>query len=423
MAATDATAPRPADGQRPKVILHVGEPKTGTTFLQQVMWRNRPALAAQGVTLPGHHPQDHFRASQDLRGIEKRADDPAGSWDGEWDILAGQARQAGRVSVISHELFAAVDADQADRAVRSLQPAQVHVVLTVRDMASLLPAEWQETVKHRSTRGWEDWLADVIDVESVAADRRQFWFWRVHDTLAVLRLWARQLPPEQVHVITVPPRGSGDGLLWRRFAGLLEVDPDSVETSLARPNASLGLPEIEFLRRLNEALGDEMPGWYYMWNIKEGIAHRSLAARPRHGRLVLPADRDAWAKDTAEALVSGLAQAGYDIIGELPELQPEQSTEPPASPAGQRPEDILDAAVESVAALFLNQYHRENRAARQRSARSEQRGLVGRIEAAVGRSPRVKRIVRDLSSRSPAVRRLRVATLRAFERSRTRGRP
>src|SRR5258707_8137740 len=108
------------DGRpRPRVLVHIGEPKTGTTFLQQAMWSNRAELAAQGVVLPGHHPQDHFRASQDLRGIEKRPDDPAGSWTGEWEILAHQARQAPRAAVISHELFSAVDEQQAQRAVRS----------------------------------------------------------------------------------------------------------------------------------------------------------------------------------------------------------------------------------------------------------------------------------------------------------------
>jgi len=71
--------PSRADDESPRVFLHVGEPKTGTTFLQQVMWRNRSELAAQGVVLPGHHPQDHYRASQDLRGIPKLASDPAGS--------------------------------------------------------------------------------------------------------------------------------------------------------------------------------------------------------------------------------------------------------------------------------------------------------------------------------------------------------
>ena len=82
----------PSTGQT-RVFLHIGEPKTGTTFIQQVLWGNRAELAAQGIVLPGHHPQDHFRASQDLRGIEKLASDPAGPWTGEWEILASQAKQ------------------------------------------------------------------------------------------------------------------------------------------------------------------------------------------------------------------------------------------------------------------------------------------------------------------------------------------
>src|ERR1700734_1769822 len=244
------------------------------------MWSDGAELAARGVVLPGHHPQDHFRANQDLRGIEKRPDDPAGSWTGEWEILAHQAGQAPRTAVISHELFCAADEEQAARAVRSLQPAEVHVVLTVRDMASLLPAEWQETIKHRNARGWTDWLSDVIDRESVDADRRQWWFWRVHDTLALLAIWSQLVPPERVHVITTPARGSDNGLLWERFASLLEVDPASVDLGRARANASLGLPEVEFLRRLNEVLPDEVPDWFYMWNVKESLAHQVLATRP-----------------------------------------------------------------------------------------------------------------------------------------------
>src|ERR1700733_8674573 len=121
--------PDPADASgrgvartQPKVYLHIGEPKTGTTFLQQVMWRNRGELAAQGVVLPGHHPQDHFRAQNDLRDVEKRPSDPAGSWAAEWDVLALHAREAPGVSVISHELFCAADAAQAQRAGESPGP-------------------------------------------------------------------------------------------------------------------------------------------------------------------------------------------------------------------------------------------------------------------------------------------------------------
>jgi hypothetical protein len=410
----------PSTGQA-RVFLHIGEPKTGTTFIQQVLWSNRAELAAQGVVLPGHHPQDHFRASQDLRGIEKLASDPAGSWTGEWEILASQAKQPGKTAVISHELFSAADPEQAATAVRSLQPAQVHIVLTVRDMATLMPAEWQETVKHRNARSWEDWLGDVIDRESVDADRRRWWFWRVHDSLAILRLWSEHVPPERIHVVTNPPRGSAAGLLWERFASLLGIDPGCADLSRARPNASLGMAETEFLRRLNQALPgpDAVPDWFYMWNVKETVAHRALADRPRDGRLVLPAERDTWAKEQSETLIGGLRASGYQIAGDLDDLRPPQVTQPPASPSDQPADAILDAAVQAAAALVVNQYQREYPDARPKEGRG--RGLAGRIEAAAAASPRLKRTVREFSSRYPAVRRLRVLAWRAMEKTRTRG--
>ena len=406
-------ATTPSGSAGPKVVMHIGEPKTGTTFLQQVLWRNRGELAAQGVTLPGHHPQDHYRASQDLRGIKKLPSDPAGSWSGEWEILAREAQQAERVAVISHELFSAVDGEQADRAVRSLLPADVHVVVTVRDMATLLPAEWQETVKHRSTRTWPDWLADVIDRESTAPDRRQWWFWRVHDTMAILEIWSRLLPAENVHVIITPPAGSPSGELWRRFASVLGVDAGFADLSRARPNVSLGVAETEFLRLLNQTLPDEVPDWFYMWNVKEGLAHKALTAAPEsaepRARLVLPADREPWAKEQAALLADALTASGYDIIGEITELVPRPATHWSLQPANQPVEAVLDVAARAAAALLVNHYRKEFPAARPQREPDPQRGLVSRVESAVASSPRIKRTVRDLSSRSRAVRRMRIA--------------
>ncbi len=414
----ESESPSTTTGTGPKVLLHIGEPKTGTTFLQHVMWRNRDELSAQGVVLPGHHPQDHYRASQDLRGIPKLASDPAGSWTGEWEILARQAQQAPRVGVISHELFSAADPEQAERAVRSLQPAEVHVVITVRDMATLLPAEWQETVKHRNAKGFTEWLEDVIDRESYSADRRQWWFWRVHDTMAILGIWAQYVPPQRIHVITVPPRGSDNALLWQRFAALLEVDPASVDISRARPNASLGLPEIEFLRRLNEVLPEEVPDWFYMWNVKEGVAHRALAARPREGRLVIPAEREEWAGKQADVLVEALSESNYDVVGNLEELRPLPVTGPAASSADHPAELVLDAAVHAAAAMVVNQYHKAHPAAKPQPSPDRQRGLVARVESTVASSPRLKRTVRELSSRFPVVRRIRIVAWRRLERRR-----
>jgi len=413
-----SAAARPAaGGDRPRVFLHIGEPKTGSTFLQQVIWRNRATLAAQGVVLPGHHPQDHFRASQDLRGLKKLASDPAGSWTGEWDILARQSKQAPRAAVISHELFSAADDEHARQAVSSLQPAEVHLVLTARDMATLLPAEWQESIKHRNARGWQDWLTDVIDRESVSDDRRQWWFWRVHDTLQILQVWSRYVPAERIHVMTTPQRGASPDLLWRRFAALLEVDPDSVDISRARANASLGLTETEFLRRLNAELSGEVPDWFYMWTVKEGLAHTTLAARPAGQRLVLPPERHAWAQQYAETLIAGLGDGGYDLVGDVAELRPQELTGVPVNPGDQPADEVLDVAIQSTAALLLNQYRKEFPAAQPGATAG---ALADRVTARVNASPRIKRTLRELSSRYPSVRWLRVLAWRVLERSRAR---
>jgi hypothetical protein len=378
------------------VYLHIGEPKTGTTFLQQVIWRNREALGRHGIVVPGESPHDHFRAVQDLRDVTKPPGNPAPSWDGAWDHLAQHALRPARASLISHELLAAATPDQAARAVHSFGDAEVHVVLTVRDMASLIPAEWQETIKHRNTRAWDDWLGDVIDTEAVSEDRRQWWFWRVHDTLAILDIWGRYVPADRVHVITVPGRAARPGVLWERMAALLGVDPAAADTSFARQNSSLGMAEVELLRRLNAALPEQIPDWFYMWNVKEPLAHGALAAGRTSDRLVLPAARLEWARAHAAGVIDALRGSSYDVIGDLDELVPAPAAGPGAHPDDASDADLVAAAVVSIAALLERQYRR-----RQAGASSVTPGasLIARGIAAVESSPVLSRRLRDLSGR------------------------
>jgi hypothetical protein len=186
------------------------------------------------------------------------------------------------------------------------------------------------------------------------------------------------------------------------------------------------MAEVEFLRRLNQVLPDEIPDWFYMWNVKEAVAHQALAARPRGSRLILPADRDAWAKEQAETLIVGLNDSRYDLVGALDELRPRADAQPYASPASQPAEQVLDAAVAAASSLVLSQYRKAFPAARpQPGLGGGPRGLVSRVESTVASSPRLKRTVRELSSRSAAVRRLRIVAWRVLERRRAprRGTP
>jgi hypothetical protein len=90
-------------------------------------------------------------------------------------------------------------------------------------------------------------------------------------------------------------------------------------------------------------------------------------------------------------------------------------------PAGQRAEDVLDAAVQGAAAMVVSQYYEEFPEAKPPDG-AEPGGLVGRLELGFGSRPRLKRLVRELSSRSAAVRGLRVLAWRELERARARRR-
>ena len=371
------------------------------------MWGNRARLARQGVLLPGYKRQDHSRASRDLRDAERPGDDPADPWTGEWDVLVGQALQARQAAVISDEVLAACTPEQADRAVRSLLSAELHVILAVRDFATLLPAEWQETVKTGGTESWEEWLGTVIDVESAAADRHLSRFWAFHDTLAILDMWSRHIPPDQVHVITVPRQGANDEL-WTRFASVIGVAPGGIELTGHRRNASLGLGETEFLRLLNAELPEDLPYWFYTRYVKHLVAHNVLDARSRRERLVLPPDREAWARQRSESLVAALRDSKFHIVGDLGEILTRPAAGRYLSPTDQPAEHILGPAV-AVAAALVDQMYRERYPprGRQKAPRSLRR-RASELEWAILNGSWTKRVLRR-ASHIRAVRRLRVA--------------
>jgi hypothetical protein len=336
---------------RRRIFLHIGEPKTGTTFLQQVMATNRAELVRQGIVYPGPKGNAHWRAAQDLREIVQKPNDPEPPFTGEWAALVRKLAGAKRIGVVSHELFSAATRAQAARALAALSEYELHLVLTVRDLGSLLPAEWQETVKHRNARSFDAWLEHVAR-EASLPDRHRSGFWSVHDTLAIIDDWAQDvIPPERVHVITMPSRTATDSL-WDRFARVVGIDTDHVDTSRARSNVSLGIVEVELIRRLNEVLPPEYPGWSFQWFVKDTLAHGTFPKHPMSPRLQLPPSHEEWATKHGEALLTGFRDAGYHVVGDPDDLLPK-----PGTPGARRPEDattqeLLDAALLGMTGLL-----------------------------------------------------------------------
>ena len=330
----------------PKVFLHVGSPKTGTTFLQNVLWAQRSLAREQGLLLPLDRFADHYLASLDVREISDQPHHPPEAV-GMWQRMVEQSLEFDGAVLISHELFAAATAEQARRAVASFGAgAEVHVVLTARDLVRQITAEWQEHVKHRSSTSFAEFVHDL----RADADRDS-WFWRVQSFSGVLERWAGELPPERVHVVTVPPSGTASSVLWDRFATLLGLTPSVFDLDLGRSNSSLSVTGAELLRRVNVELGDRLPlPGPYPAVVKNVLAHRVLAERPGP-RLVLAADDIAFAREESLAIVDRLEVLGFDVVGDLTELVPDAAPEAPTAEEAYAPRSSEDLLQESVGAL------------------------------------------------------------------------
>jgi hypothetical protein len=330
-----------------RVFLHVGSPKTGTTYLQNILWAQKQVAAEQGLLLPLERFADHYLATLDVRGQASRRVHPPRA-QGIWQRLVAEAVDWSGDVLVSHELFAAATAEQAEAAVRSFPgDVEVHVVLTTRDLVRQMSAEWQEHVKHRSVQTFGEFVAAVR-----ADTRRESWFWRVQDFAGVAERWGSTLPPAQVHVVTVPPPGAPPETLWSRYATLLGLDPTSFDTEVSRSNTSLGVEQAELLRRVNLELGDRLPlPGPYPTVVKDVLAHRVLAARPGT-RLALTLSDTEYALEQSHAVAERIRSLDVDVVGSLDELVPDADVALAAARATayDRPsEEILLA--ESVAAM------------------------------------------------------------------------
>ena len=339
------------------VVLHVGAPKTGTSFVQDVLWRNRESLAEQGVLYPADRFDEHFLASLDLLelswgGLEKQA-------VGAWDRLAARVRDWPGTAIVSHEILATASRQQVRRALDSLAgpDAEVHVVLSARDLVRQIPAEWQENVKHRRTVAYRDFLDKITDPARSGA--LASWFWGVQEIPDILARWGGGLPPERVHLVTVPKPGAPRDLLWQRFERVLGLEGMLDESALTdarrRANPSLGANETALIRRVNERVNDGvLVGDDYRRLVRELLAHRTLSQRRRSARLGLPDDVRAWAVELSEAWIDELGEQGYDVAGDLEELRPDQlGTEALFVDPDHPDEDaVADAALDSIVALL-----------------------------------------------------------------------
>jgi hypothetical protein len=382
-------------GAPERVFVHIGLHKTGTTYLQNTMRANRASLDRQGISFPGGASGlSQGLAVWDLQGGRPGESDErvAGSWAALVDTIATCGRPTALISV---EWLSLSSAKQVRRLARSFGGAELHVIVTVRDLGRVAVSAWQEEVKNDQTWTWTEFVSGIKDPARMATNPARG-FWNRQDVVRVCERWEQVVPVERIHLVTVPQPPTPSTDLLSRFASVVGFDPGLFTKEPSWANETVGVAATEVIRRLNERLGGRLNRRQHGLLVKGTLAPM-LARRTEPVRFTLPPEEHAWVRDRAEEMIAALAARGYPVAGDLDDLRPRQRE-------GRRPDDasdeeLLEASLDALALLserFATAWWQRRRA-------DEPSAEVSLGERARGATRRGRRRVAEIAVKSPAV--------------------
>ncbi|MGI8578757.1 MAG: hypothetical protein ACR2KG_12795 [Nocardioidaceae bacterium] len=345
-----------------RVYLHVGTPKSGTTYIQDVFATNKELLASKaGLLFPGADWQDQVLAVRELRQMRRGGEQPANTLlEGAWQRLVDEVMQWQNNAVVSMEWLGSANAAEVRRAVDSFAPAEVRVIVTARRLARIVPAAWQESCQNQRTCTWGDFLKSIAgDQPATRAEGRQFW--RQQDLARVLDNWLSEVPPERLFLVTVPEASAEPSLLWTRFCEAIDLEePHRYEVTATPANASLGLESSELMRRVNEVVtASRIPAHVYERVFKRGLAKQALVKRRADERSPnIPIHYHSWLSERSHAMIAEIVARGVKVVGDLADL--ETASAPPVDGAEDEgadvtAEDLLEVALTGFIDLVQRQ--------------------------------------------------------------------
>ncbi|HVY11176.1 MAG TPA: hypothetical protein VHB18_13620 [Mycobacteriales bacterium] len=334
------------------VLLHIGPHKTGTTAIQGAMRKARKKMRKHDVVYAGKTRQHQMAALAVTGGKGLLGDRPAERKD--WDDLVSEVRGTrDKRVIVSSEFFDGADDDVARMVVDELGGDRVHVVVTLRPLAKILPSAWQQYVRNRLRHPYDEWLDAMFNQPPYELPTVTFWQRHHHDIL--VERWVKIVGPERLLVIVVDE--SDPDSLMRTFEKITELPDGLLEPETGWTNRSLTAAETELIRLLNiEFHKRKWPSERYHHAVRRGVV-RQIQLRPAsrdEPRIATPAWAIERANEIAAAAAARIEATGAHILGDLGSLSKVRAdpdatiiAAPPMTLAGavSAVEGALDAAV------------------------------------------------------------------------------
>lgn len=359
--------------------LHVGTRKSGTTTLQSITRASEEQLLAAGLGFPFGVPTGTNRRPF-MSLMRKLGGDPAKRPAAVERLRASVAATSQKRAMFSAEGLAALPADVIATLAEALQDTDLHIIVTVRDLARQLPSEWQQSSKLGEVPGYLEFCDQVVDPASELSEL----FLARYDAADIAARWGAAVGPDRVHLIVLPQQRGDENWLPRTFFGLMDVGMDSLKFSDVARNTSMGYAEAELLRRT--VAGFNARETYQPYEIHLLVRKEWKPTEAGAGdKIGVPQAALDWCRARAERQIEEIKAGGWQVIGDLEDLRPNPST--PVFTERDSRDAELAVAMEQLGRFMTRDLDR-NRKQRRRAAQ-EKPGTYQRLRARAGRLKRM----------------------------------
>jgi hypothetical protein len=256
--------------------------------------------------------------------------------------------------IVSGEEFSFCEKREIRTLLNDLGKDRVHVVVTVRPLAKVLPSQWQLDLRGSFTSGsFDEWLRWTLKpqglrkIAMLLGIPHPFWFRHRHDELVTR--WAAEVGADRVTVVIGDDRDHR--VLLRAFEGLLGLTDGTLLSVDGKSNPSLSAEEIAIILRVQQILLERHLTFAERVRSRQ-IQRRLLAQRPRSpsdSKIVIPGWAVESVREASQKIHDGLLASGVRIIGDPSLLLAANAPKPGGKPLDRS--EIESAAQRMVAEL------------------------------------------------------------------------
>jgi hypothetical protein len=286
------------------------------------MHAHRTELMQQGVYYGA--PAERITSNRAAGSLQKRPfmdQDQVVEYK-EWENQVARIKASrARIAIISGEEFSFCEVNEIRTLLNDLGRSRVHIVVTVRSLAKILPSQWQLDLKGMHTvDSFDTWLRWVLrprklrKIATLLGIPHPFWFRHQHDQL--VRRWIAEVGIHNVTVIVADDANHQQ--LFDAFEALFGVAKGTLQPDFSKSNPSISVEDAEILKQTYAILSErqlEITDRKHVRIIRQRLSTQRPTA-VNDSKIVIPE----WAVDSVRSIsktvYDGLLSSRVRIIGD-----------------------------------------------------------------------------------------------------------